>query len=472
MNSLFKKLAICAATASIAATMGAGALAQTEMSNMNFAGYDLTDPLNPNRIYNEIVNGYFTNKQILEPVDAKDIEWRVEGYEGVYPYAGYSRMYIDGNKQNITAYNSTFPQWETRRKDFMWELKKTTEIDPHGNTWSGHIIYERHQTYVPGKGWTWDYGNEYFGISDSSLLTRTSRFAVTVKEEMKDYGFGARDINGQPLTASEVKMHNDFGVGSAITTWNNLLATTFTPESLSAKDEYNRYVISDEQIAKLVPVVRSNYITAKLNNYDDEGLMTKSVATEYLAHMNDGWAWDFAYGESFDIVYDAVISWTAPAFEMAEPYYYYQCLVIDGVVMDGTNGKDFIYRYTGGKATPEIKWNFAFYQHMLDDNGNEIENIYEVVEQKFLVINGVEVPATDAYGNYIYRVPTGEYGNTFFVVNGNTIEYWVMDKEGRNILLKTFENFDGTIGGMINAYYSVAGHYLGDVDTVKYKQLP
>lgn len=468
MNSLFKKIAICAAAASIVATMGAGVLAQTEMSNMVFEGYyDLREPLAPNRIYNEVVNGVYTGKQILEPVTP---EWRVEGYEGVYPYAGYSRMYLDGNRQEITAYNNTFPQWQTRRKDYMWELKKTTKTVAPNKTVTGHIIYERQQTYVPGKGWTWDYGNEYFNIPDSALLTRTNRFAVLVKEEMKEYGFGARDINGQPLTASEVKMYNDFGVGSAITTWNNLLATTFTPESLSARDINNRYIITDAEIKDLVPVVYSNYITAKLNDYDDEGLMTKSVAAEYLAHMNDGWAWD--YDTSFCILNNAEISWTAPTFEMADPYRLYQCLVINGVAMDGTNGKDYIYRYTGGLATPEVKWNFWGYEYMLDENGNEIKNIFEVVEQKFLVINGVEVPATDANGNYIYRNPTGEYGKVFFKVVGNTIECWVTDKYEHTNLVATAQNWDGTIGGLIDAFYSVPGHYIGIVDEVQGKKLP
>ena len=474
MNRFFKKISLGMAVLLLSGTIGTTALAQNEMSNMVFAGYDTTNPLAPNKIYNEVIDGQYTNKQILVPVT--DIEWKAEGYESVFPYAGYSTLYLEGKAQKIYAYNNTFPQWETKQQDYMWEIKKTTINTPSGPE-TGHIIYQRQRTNVPKKGWTWDFGNAYFGIPDSSLLTRTNRFAYLVKEEMKDYGFGSYSYNhknsGYALTADEQKMYSDFNVANAISDWNAHLSTTLSVQSLSARDPgTNQYVISDADIAAIVPIVRSNYITAKFSKNSNDGLVTKSVANEYLSHINDGWAWDYAYGESFDIVYDAKISWTAPAFEMAEPYNYYQYLIIDGVIMDGTNGKDRIFRYTGGKASPNVKWEFAFFQNMLDAQGQPISNIYSVVERKYLIIDGKKVAATDANNNPVYRVVTGEYGNTYFVVNGNTIEYWVTDSDGHKIMLTTFTNWTGTLGGLIDAYYSITENYNGQLGVVQGKYLP
>lgn len=451
MKRLFKKLVACIAVVSLVATLGVTALAQTEMDNMVFAGYDTTDPYNPNKIYNEVINGKYTNKQVLVPVTPS---WSAEGYESVCPYAGYSRMYLEGNKQDITCYNNLFPQWETRRRDYMWEIK------------APYVIWERQQTKVNGKNWTWDFGNDSFQIPDSALKTRTSRTAYVVNIDMKAYGFGKYDNDGSLLTVDEQRMYSDFSV-SAISLWNNAVENDLTPAKLSKRNpDTNQYEMSDADIAKLIPVVYSKYITAKFNQTGNDGLATKNVAAEYLIHMNDGWQWDF---DSFGIRYDAEISWTAPAYEMAEPYNYYQFLIVNGIVMDGSNGKDRILRYTGGKASPAVTWKFAFFQNAKDSNGNLIENVYEVVERKY--IDGVA--AVDANNAPIYRVPTGEYGNTYFVLNGNMIEYWVVDKAGNKSLLNKIENWTGNLGGLIDSYTS--GSILvspGNIPAEQYKYLP
>lgn len=449
MNKFLKKAISFVTATAIIASVGTVAMAQSEMDNMVLAGYDLTDPSNPNRIYNEVIDGHYTNKQILVPVTP---EWRTEGYESVYPYAGYSRMYLDGKKQNVTAYNNTFPQWEERRQDYMWELK------------APYLIWERQQTKVNNKTWTWDFGNPSFGIPDDSLKTKTSRKAVVLNIEWSKYGFGKYANSGEVLTADEQTMYANFGV-NAISTWNNLVATQFTPENLSKRNpDTNQYVMTDADIAALIPVVNSKYITAKFNSYNNEGLQTKNVAKEYLAHMYDGWAWDY---DTFNITNNATVEWTAPAYEMAEPYNMYQYLIVNGVVLDGTNGKDRILRYTGGKASPDVTWKFAFFQNMVKD-GVICNGIYEVVEQKY--VDGVA--AVDANGNPIYRIPTGEYGNTFFKVNGNIIEYWVVDKAGNQTLLATANNFAGNLGGLIDAYCNGSFHYIGSVPSEAYKMLP
>lgn len=451
MKRLFRRLVACIALISVAVTMGITAFAQTEMDNMVFAGFDTTDPEHPNRIYNEVIKGSYTNKQVLVPVNPT---WSAEGYESVYPYAGYDRMYLDGKKQPITRYNNLFPQWETRRRDYMWEMK------------APYVIWERQQTKVNNKTWTWDFGNEAFSIPDSVLKTKTNRTAYVVDISMKEYGFGRYDKTGKLLDINEQRMYSDFNVG-AINEWNNLVNTAFTSEKLSARDAAtNKYVMSDGDIAKLIPVVYSKYITAKFNKTGNAGLTTKNVANEYLIHMNDGWQWD---ADTFEIRYDAEISWTAPSYEMAEPYNYYQFLIVNGVVLDGTNGKDRIFRYTGGKASPKITWKFEFFQNAKDANGNIIESVYEVVERKY--VDGVA--AVDVNNNPIYRVPTGEYGNTYFKLNGNMIEYWVVDKAGHSTLLSKVENWTGNLGGLIDSYISGSLYCAsGNIPAEKYKNLP
>ncbi|MBR1969743.1 MAG: hypothetical protein IKA17_05260 [Clostridia bacterium] len=450
MKRLFKRLVACIAIISVAATMGITAFAQTEMDNMVFAGYDTTDPYNPNRIYNEVINGSYTNKQVLVPVNPT---WSAEGYERTYPYAGYDRMYLDGKKQSITRYNNMFPQWETRRRDYMWEIK------------SPYVIWERQQTKVNNKKWTWDFGNDAFSIPDSVLKTKTCRTAYVVDISMKEYGFGPYNKSGALLNAYQQRMYSDFSV-NAISKWEEA-KKNLTPEKLSARNsENNTYVMSDHDIAALIPVVYSKYVTAKFNEKGNAGLTTKSVAEEYLIHMNDGWEWDY---DSFCIRNDARISWTAPSYEMAEPYNYYQYLIVNGIVLDGTNGKDMIFRYTGGKASPKITWKFAFFQNAKDANGNIIDSVYEVVERKY--VDGVA--AVDANNNPVYRVPTGEYGNTYFKLNGNMIEYWVVDKAGNRTLLSKVENWTGNLGGLIDSYISGTIYCgSGNVPAQKYKELP
>lgn len=449
MKGLFKKISACVIVLGLAASMSAGAFAQTEMTNMKFGGYDTTDPDNPNKIYNEVIDGKYTNKQVLVPVTP---EWRIDGYDtaGGYPYAGYSRMYLEGNRQDITCYNGLFPQWETRRQDYMWEIK------------SPHFIWERHQTKVNGKAWSWDYGNALFKIPDSDLLTKTIRKATVVKIEYKPYGFGPYNNNGKPLTADERRMYSDFGV-TAISKWEDLLKNQLSVASLSARDlGTNLYTMTDETIAALIPVVSSKYITAKFNTQNNDGLSTKNVAAEYLAHMNDGWEWDsdsFASGT-------ATVSWTAPAYEFDEPYKAYQLLIVNGIVLDGTNGKDYVFRYTGGLGHPEITWKFKGFEENYDDLGDVI---YQVIEEKYV----------DGRASGITRKPTGKYGYSYFKINGNNIEYWIVDDAKNAVLAETFENWTGSLGGLIQAFKSGSIYYDteklfadGVLPEEKYKKLP
>lgn len=451
MINFSKKVLSFVLVIAIISSIGMVAMATAEMENMVLAGYDTTDPYNPNKILNEVIDGKYTNKQVLVPVEP---EWKTEGYESVYPYAGYDRMYLEGKAQDITAYNNSFPQWEERRKDYTWQLKEP------------YYIYERQQTKVNNATWTWDFGNESFGIPDEALVTKTKRTANVLKVEYKNYGFGKYNNAGEKLTWAEKYMYDCFTIGGVIGQWENLVKNTLTVENLSARDAAtNQYIYSDEDIAALIPVVKSKYVTAKFYETSDEGLATKSVADEFLVHFHD-WKWDVP--GSFKVKYDAEISWTAPAYEMAEPYNMYQYLIVNGVVLDGTDDKDLVLRYTGGKATPKVEWKFEFFQNAMDENGNFIPGVYEVVERKY--VDGVA--AVDKNNNPIYRVPTGEYGNTYFKLNGKVIEYWVVDAAGNTTLLSEVENWTGSLGGLIDAYANGSFYYGGYVYPEYEKVLP
>ena len=465
MNKFFKKAVSFVLAIAVISSIGCVAFANAEMEHMVFVGYDTTNPYSPNRIYNEVIDGVQTGKQILEPVAPT---WQVEGYEAVYPYAGYSRMYLDGKAQKITGYNNLFPQWEERRQDYMWQLK------------APYYIYERQQTKVNNENWTWDFGNKAFGIPDAALLTKTSKKAVVLDQGYKYYGFGAYSASGKPLTYDEIYMYQNFlvpnGIGgtktlynAAIDQWNWIVANELTVEKLSERESvFGTYVVSDADIAAMIPVVSSKYITAKFNNVNDDGLATKVVADEYLLHSKDyGWEWDT--NDSFAITADANIEWTEPKFEEKAPHKMYQYLIINHIVMDGTNGKAKILRYTDGEAMPKVEWRFVFYQHLLDANGKEIPDRYEAVEQKY--IDGVAVLDND--GNYIYRVPTlGFNENAYFVMDGDSIEVWKVDIEGVNSRLAKVDNWIGSLGGFIDAYANGSFRYVDVVPAEVNKMLP
>ena len=154
--------------------------------------------------------------------------------------------------------------------------------------------------------------------------------------------------------------------------------------------------------------------------------------------MNDGWKWDI--DDSFYITNTATVSWTAPFYEMAEPYELYQCLIINGIVMDGKNGRDYIVRKTDGIGSPDITWKFCCYEPAKDENGNIRPGIYELIEKKY--VDGKV--AYDKNGKEITRHPTGEYGKTYFVVNGNMIEYWIIDDAGKYPCRIPVDPFDNT----------------------------
>ena len=403
------------------------------------AGYDTTTPPNYFKIQNEVLYGKNTSNFKQIPVKEEDVKWVKEGYELEYPHIGCDRLYLEGHKQVITRYNALYPQWETRYRDFMWELC------------GDHTIWQRQQTKIPNIGWKWDFGNEALGISDFEVFVPTNRTAE-VKDSYTAFGVGSYDMYGnyivdRPEIASlyaylptdDYKILDKESVENA--------DSFFSPYNLSKRDENGEFAVTDEMIANQV----GTFIVAKNvtgPTYYGEPA-TKNVAYKYLEMFHegtvDGWYWDS------DIVKYAksTISWTAPQYEMAEPYYYYQYLVINGLTFDGRNDTPRIFRYLGNpeitpdsslsKATPKVEWRYVF---------SEAIPPYNVIEVKYL--DG-KMAYDEVTGEPITR-KTGEFGNAYIKVTSNEIQLWVKDERGGDEMVDAISRTDANYGGYATGY--------------------
>ncbi len=370
------------------------------------AGYDTTTPGNYGKIYNEVLKGKSTSNHKILPVDEKDIVWRSEGFELAYPHAGYDRLYLEGNWQDIAQYNNTFAQWETRTKDYMWEM-----VYPYA-------LYQRQQTNIPGIGWRWDY----YPQDESKVFTPTNRYA-DVKANFRSFGIADLRLDETKIGEDVKAMYSRF-IGSIVPLDQRDM---FSIDRLSQRDEItNEYVISDWEIAANIEIISSKFLTGPAL----AGPAVKNVAQAYLDSMPNDWKWD---SDTVKVDFNGKISWTEEQFESAEPYKYYQFLIVNGMVMDGSNETPRIVRLTSGKATPNITWKYAF---------AEEEYPYSVVEQKF--INGK--PVLDENDKPIYRIPTGEFANSKIKVTSTDIEIWLYDDRGGSYLVKSIPKYRGLLG--------------------------
>ena len=423
-----------------------------------FAGYDTTMPPSYGKIFNEKINGEYTSKTKTEAVAEECVVWKNEGFELDFPHAGYERLYLEGNAQSITRHNGQLPQWETRFKDYLWEVA------------GEHRIYQRQQTKIPNIGWKWDFGNEAFGISDDMLFVPTTRTASTTDKYLQ-YGIASFDMNGNLISNETKRLYDSvyvdldnglYDVGSSSEgykygpytvkldeegnpTKEIVDNTYFSDENLSLLDENGQYVITDEELAVKVALIGSKYVTGP-SFYGENP--TKDVAAMYTDLIRNGFDADEWFWDSDTVVHLlADISWTAPQYEMEEPYNYYQYLVVNGLVFDGRNDLPRVYRYTSGKATPKVEWRYQW---------SERAYPYNVIEFKY--VDGKQ--AFDLEGNPIYRVPTGEYGNIYFKTTPKEIQLWIKDSRGGNVMIEAFSRVNGNFGGGYAGYVPASGYAI------------
>ncbi len=333
------------------------------------AGYDISPAAVSSgefaKIYNEFENSEWTGNTKKVVLGATDIAWKAEGFEAAYPHAGYNRLYLEGNAQPITQYNGVFPQWETRFQDVFWEVK------------APYSIYQRQQTNIPGRGWSWDWGNPALGIADSKVFFDSGKDAA-VDVSYKKLGFANLTLDGIEVDAIKDGAKIDAmykASGYNKQSLNDLLKGTYAnaEQALSAKDAKGNFVLTDDTIAKMIPLVESKILTGP-SIEGDSG--KKDLAELYVKYFGQGWSWDPIVRFNYSYIKDCQtifvtpsISWTAQMYEWQDnptsaikAYKYYQYLIVEGIAMDGSivvkDGveykKPYIYRYTGGTATPSL----------------------------------------------------------------------------------------------------------------------
>ena len=417
-----------------------------------FAGYDTTTPPEYSKIYNEVLNGSYTSKQKIEKLDEEDVKWKFEGYELAYPHVGYERLYLEGNPQKaITRLANLYPQWETRFRDFMWEVC------------GDHRIYQRQQTKINGKYWAWDFGNDALGVADETVFVPTNRFAETTDSfkscgvaNLDNDGNYVFDKNGNVYNADMYKVYAGPFTNSMPDAFNVMSDAEGNPtkeiaegdllhiNSLSQIDESTgNYVVTDEMIANYIDIPYTKFVTGP-SFYGENP--TKDVAAMYIENSDYGWDWD---ADTAIIKNDASINWTTPIYEMAEPYNYFQFLIVNGLVLDGRNDTPCVKRYTGGKADPKVEWKYCYAQ---------ADAPYEIIEVKYIEDNdGKMVMAVDELGNPIVRIPTGKYANSYFVVTDTAVELWIKD-DVKSYKLETYPRANGPFGGAYYGYTSGAAY--------------
>jgi len=125
------------------------------------------------------------------------------------------------------------------------------------------------------------------------------------------------------------------------------------------------------------------------------------------------------------------IDWTPADYEFDEEYNYYQCLIVNGIVFDGTKDTPRVIRHTGGKASPKVEWKYVSYKDLKDtftilgaldvfEENLDILGATQVVEWKY--VN--DVPAFYDNGLPILRIPTGEFAKCFIKITDSHVELW------------------------------------------------
>ncbi len=402
------------------------------------AGYDTTTPPNYYKIQNEVLYGELTSNQKSVPVADKDVVWKHEGYELSYPHIGYERLYLEGNSQLITRYDGLYPQWETRYRDFMWELC------------GDHTIWQRQQTKIPGIGWKWDFGNPAFNIPDTEVFVPTNRKAV-VKDAFVPFGIGSYDLKGNYIADKEEIANLYTYLGSydyKVLDKENVYSAEsfFSPANLSRRDENGEFCVTDEMISDtLGTLIMAKTVTGPSYYGEPE---TKNVAEVFVDTYDKGTAYSWYWDDDIVTYGKPGISWSSPKYEMKEPYYYYQYLVINGLVFDGRNDTPRIFRYLGhpdfadapiSKASPKVEWKYVF---------SQAEAPYNIIEVKYL--DG-KMAYDEETGMPVYRT-TDEYANAYIKVTPSEIQLWLKDNRGGNVKLDSVSRIDANYGGYFSGY--------------------
>jgi hypothetical protein len=181
--------------------------------------------------------------------------------------------------------------------------------------------------------------------------------------------FGAKDSNGNYIVdvkdlyermgkeVSDFPFDGDTALSSSV--------------SLNDTDENGNYIWDNESIASFITTYRSEFLTGP--NYMTGGNKLVDSLTYYdeLTDVTSSWYNPAANLDWFNphLIMESDrpsnIEWSGVCYEKDFPYNYYQYLIVDGVVLDGSYVAPNVYlprvfRYTGGQASPKVEWKYSF----------------------------------------------------------------------------------------------------------------
>lgn len=394
-----------------------------------FSGFSTNDYNIATGIYDKIwyevdSHGIPTGNQKLDGV-AKTIEWRHDFYERDYPHNEVVRLYLDGEKTSVTKDSGALADWETKFEPEMWEVQYP------------YRIYERLKSNVPGIGWhpntlehrgltqndlfkylgknepvTQTY--EYFGFGPYRIINKDTIASDEYRPGLAQAlynGFywydGAKDLNGNYIVDSSALL-DDFGIDYTFP------FDVSSVDMLSAKYSDGSYVMSNEDISNQIKVFKSEYLVGK--DYVNGGNQKIDTAT-YYTKTEDASMFNANFIKDCSKDHPAQVTWTNEMNEKEFPYRQYQFMVVDGVICDGRYiGVDaegnklylpYVYRYTGGNASPNVEWAYAF-----------VEEAYphEVYFEK--ILDGVP---TGEYKSFEQR--GGSYGTVIYAPTIGELDY-------------------------------------------------
>lgn len=427
---------LCIATVAATTTAFAG-------NSWKFKGYSTTPANVSAGVYNKLwyevdARGIPTGKHKADGV-ASNVQWKHDFYERDYPHAEVNRLYLDGQATDVLMDSGAFADWEIKYVPEMWEVQFP------------YRIYERLKTNIPGIGW---YANtlqhrgvtsadllkylgknepvtqtfEYFGfgpyrIIDKDLIEQDNyRAGWSSKDKNKDQALynkfywweGATDLNGNYIVDSSVLL-SFLGFDEADYQFP-LDDCDACVKMLSALDEHGNFEVTNAEIAEMIKIFRSEYLTGR--DYVTGGTQKIDTATYFTTAVErevesltvdvltsktnilsalapatvegiinnarsmfnpiivaDNIVTAPPAGKAWSVPADiaAKIDWTNEMYEydftVFDGHHQYQYLIVDDVVLDGRRiGTDWskgtdpdvngiylpcVYRYTGGSVPIE-----------------------------------------------------------------------------------------------------------------------
>lgn len=414
-----------AVTAAVTFALAISSLTAMACSNDSFMGYDQDNVYSSNygKLFycpeaNEVyVNGY-----------AGKVEWKHAYYEADYPFLQVVELYLDGNPTGKTQY-AGIPEAVTELKPEFWEAKYPYEI--YSRLYAGLSAADTATDLVVDSGETEDVVGtfDYAGfdiyawvngaVKDVSLVyaEHAEKFGLDSENPVNNFG-----INGGMWAFADAYY-------SAATTLAADGNYYFTDAFMSGDKSFVNF--TENNINNYVSSI--NWLKLAGPDYYTGGTSFVDPMNDIINGKPCTWYDDILVLEGNPVTYE----WKTVGYEAEYPYRYYQVLYVDGVPMDGAsvelvgswsfvqeeiinndsvadlvkttkvdpvtglevvvdtaievpNGLirqykinsvadrthlPYIFRYTGGCATPKVEWKYAF---------TEAAYPHAIVEQLYL----------------------------------------------------------------------------------------